>query len=219
MNNIKVTLINTITDKDLSLISDAARLTQVVDFSLTGQYIPKLVKKLKDTNHTSLFEFVDTVFFIEGVSRVFLSQITRHRHCSFVSSSQQYQHQEKPSFIIPTGLHPEDQDEYLCQMEAAWSVYNYLEKQVGRDQARYVLPGAAKVNMLIKCNLRELLFNIIPLRTCRRNTEETKHVLKLICNLIPYDLLTGPACLTTGKCDQPTNMACNNQYQSIGDLL
>ena len=218
MNKIKVIGIQVPTEKELALITDAARLTQVKDYSFTGQYIPKLAQKLLTMGHYAPFEFVDMTVFIKGCSRTFLAQITRHRLCSFMSSSQQYQHIKIPDFVIPCGLSEEQITRYIDSANENWEVYNELEKEVGRDQARYILPNACRVDLLIKANLREWLTVIIPQRSCKRNTTETQYIIREICQLLPYDLLTGPECLTLGKCNQGS-MACNDTYQCKGDLL
>ena len=216
MKNIKVIPISVPTAEDLSIITDAARMTQVRDYEFGNQPNTKLVVSLIKMGHWAPLEFVDMTVLIRGCSRTFLAQITRHRLCSFMSSSQQYQLHNDFHYVIPEEF--VDNSEYSALMDTINTEYCKFEKTVGRDVARYVLPNACRVDLLIKANLRQWLSVIIPQRICHRNTPETKHIMKLICELLPYNLLTGPACLTMGICDQG-KMACSTPYTCKEELL
>lgn len=218
MNKIKVIPLRVPSEADLALITDAARLTQVFDYSPTGQFMPGLAKRLMDMQHWAPFEFCDMTVLIKGCSRTFLAQITRHRLCSFISSSQQYQDHSKFDYVVPTSITGSDLKMYQKTMEKLRADYITLVEAVGKDDARYVLPNACRVDLMVKANLREWLSVIIPQRSCKRNTPETIHIMKLICALLPIDLLTGPECITTGGCNQG-KMSCRDLYQSKMELL
>lgn len=219
MKNIKITILDQPSPDQLRIITDAAALTQIKGYIPgTKPFSIELCKRLKDMGHTSLFEFAHLTVFIENASRIFLSQITRHRMASYTSQSQQYQKHHGFDFVIPEDIkQSEYYGTYLAFMEDAERLYSKLEASVGRDSARYVLPGATCNNLLMSANLREWLTVIIPQRLCLRNTTETQYIMKLILDKIKdaplrdLFLLSGPACCS-GTCDQGS-MSCGKPFK------
>lgn len=229
MNEITVEMIVEPKFDVLSVIGGLARITQVRgEFKLMDHDKAKsLYEKLVDMGHTSLLECADFGFIIHGASRVFLSQITRHRLASFVSGSQQYQDHSGFEFVMPPEITVDDDKEaYEKFMQIADNLYGLFKERYGRDIARYLLPGAARVNALfIKANLREWLTTIFPQRICMRNTPEAEHVLRLILQCFVHkgygELVEGyaaPACVTQGRCDQGS-MCCGHPYKSTDEVL
>lgn len=213
MKNIKVSIMDIPSESQLRLISDAAALTQIRGYIPgTKPFNIELCARLKAMGHSSLFEFAHLTVFIENASRVFLSQITRHRMASYTSQSQQYQKHHGFDFVIPDGLSDKNQLAYISFMEQVEKLYGQLEEDAGRDVARYVLPGATCNNLLIGANLREWLEVIIPQRLCLRNTDETVYIMRLILSklkdtpLRELFLLSGPSCCHS-KCTQG-KMSC-----------
>lgn len=215
MKKIKVTCIK---QDDLGIITDAAKLTQIRGYVPQGTSNEGLVARLILMGHWAPLEFADMTVFIQGCSRVFLAQITRHRLVSFMSSSQQYQDHSNFDYVTPEALGEADKADYTKIMSRLDWEYRKLASSIGKDDARYLLPNACRVDLLMKANLREWLSVIIPQRICKRNTPETVHIMKLICEHLPFNMLTGPACITTGHCDQG-KMACNDPYTCTSDLL
>lgn len=219
MKNIKVTILNQPTKDQLRIITDAAALTQIKGYKPgTRPFNIDLVKRLVSMGHTSLLEFANLTVFIENASRVFLSQITRHRLSSYTSQSQQYQKHHGFDFLIPNDIQgTELQADYIAFMEQAEKLYGKLEAHVGRDTARYVLPGATCNNLLMSANLREWMTVIIPQRLCLRNTVETQYIMRLLLDklkgtpLCDLFLLSGPACCH-GTCDQGS-MSCGKPFK------
>lgn len=82
--------------------SDAtiADLKKGVDESDVGKFLSRLVTM----GHLSPFEHASFTFGIEGVSRSFLAQVTRHRIASFSVKSQRYVDANKKgefNYVIP----------------------------------------------------------------------------------------------------------------------
>ncbi len=219
MKNIKVTILNQPSKDQLHIITDAAALTQIKGYKPgTKPFNINLVKRLVKMGHTSLLEFAQLTIFIENASRVFLSQITRHRLSSYTSQSQQYQKHNGFDFVIPDDLkNSKLLADYLIFMEQAENLYEKLEEEVGRDSARYVLPGATCNNLLMSANLREWMTVIIPQRLCLRNTVETQYIMRELLTqlkdtaLRDLFLLSGPACCH-GTCDQGS-MSCGKPFK------
>ncbi|MCK4259918.1 MAG: FAD-dependent thymidylate synthase [Halanaerobiales bacterium] len=101
--DIKVTLLRK-TNNPLKLLGMLTKITMTQNFKNKNKKIKLIIKKLLKMNHTSLFEFIEYTFIIENASRSFLSQITRHRHASYCSSSQHYQNYSKYPHSITKNL-------------------------------------------------------------------------------------------------------------------
>ena len=210
-----------------ALVGGLARLTQVKkSFNLMGEARgEKILNSLKTMGHTSLLEPVRFGFILGGASRVALAQLTRHRMCTFVSQSQQYQtHFDFPYLVIPD-MDGEIETRYHRLMHDSATLYeDMVNSGIIQDQARYVIPNAARNDLFIETNARELISVIIPQRTCRRNTLEVRTLVVMMMQAMidaGYEYLikgAGPACITTGRCDQGS-MACGQPYTSWEELL
>ena len=61
----------------------------------------KLLKHLFKEKHHSVLEHVYFTFYIEGISRACLAQLTRHRHTSPTVESQRYVDQSDSQVVLP----------------------------------------------------------------------------------------------------------------------
>lgn len=225
MERIEVRLDKYPTRGDLCTITELAKVTQVRGYipDPKAEFDIALFKRLLSMGHTTPLEACSISFTVIGATRVFLSQITRHRHCSFTSGSQQYQDHAGFEYLQIPHLSVQLVDRYEAFMRMADELYVAIGDEVGRDWARYVIPGACRNTLWIGCNLRELLCILIPLRCCRRNTPETVHVMSLLLKELAAvglgDILscTGPECLT-GGCRQG-RMSCGRPLASWEDML
>jgi thymidylate synthase (FAD) len=174
--------------------------------------IEALIRFLYTADHRSPLEHVSLCVHITGVSRAFMSQITRHRLASYTCSSQHYQNYSDYPVIA---------QQYTKQMtksiEEAVRVYSAsIEDGIPKDQARMVLPEAMTVNMIMTANAREWA-TILNQRMCKRNTTETRHVAISIYSVC-YDWFpelfrwVGPQCVED-TCKQG-KMSCGEPYES-----
>ncbi len=152
----------------------------------------KLVKSILGSGHESLAEFVNFVFAIEGVSRSCMAQLTRHRAgIVFCVQSQRYVEikedyntikqliedctNENEEIAIKSNVELQSiTEKYFTDNSNANSyeygkcLLSYLER-INRGQkpedARMILPNATKTNLVMSCNLRELI-HICNLRLC-----------------------------------------------------
>ncbi len=228
MQNINIQLI-TKPDFDVpAVIGGLARLTQhkKVFTPTTHEAGISLMKTLINVGHTSLLECADFGFIFESTSRVFLAQITRHRLASYTSGSQQYQDHDNFPYIVPESI-ASDVAALSCYEELMSIIdkaYVYLKDKVGRDDARYVLPGASSNHLYAKFNLREIITIIMPQRLCRRNTAEPLYNVRQMIQRVAEAgfedcvRLGGCACVTEGKCDQG-KMCCGKPYNSWADMV
>lgn len=130
-----------------------------------------------DGNHLSVVEHVGFTFYVSGVSRALLAQLTRHRIASFSVQSQRYVTMDGFDFIIPpeiSKLGEDAEQEFIGQMQTINSWYcswaerlmaNGRKKTQANEDARFVLPNAAATCLLVTMNARELL-HFFELRCC-----------------------------------------------------
>lgn len=173
------------------------------------------IDRLMNMGHESILEHVTFTFGIEGVSRVLLAQLTRHRIASFSVQSQRYVSYEKGfGFIIPESIRALGEDavrKYSQQMETIESWYVDWQKELGNkgeqsnEDARFVLPNACETRIIMTMNVRELR-HFFSLRMCMRAQWEIRRMAEemfLICFNTAPSLFknAGPACLR-GKCPE-----------------
>ena len=173
------------------------------------------IKKLMDMGHESVMEHASFTFGVEGVSRVLLAQLTRHRIASFSVQSQRYVSYDKGfGYIIPesiTALGEEAVMKYHEQMETIEGWYKDWQNQLGgtveksNEDARFVLPNACETRIMLTMNVRELR-HFFSLRMCSRAQWEIRRMaeemFRLCFETAPALFMNaGPACLR-GKCPE-----------------
>lgn len=181
---------------------------------IEGKNNAKFIRMLKNMNHLSPFEHASFTFSIEGVSRAFLAQITRHRIASFSVRSQRYVGMSDFNYIVPPAiadLGDSAYDEYVRQMETMAGWYSEWQKKLGdggekaNEDARFVLPNACETKMVVTMNARELM-HFFELRCCNRAQWEIRDVawqmLSQVLEVAPNVFEDcGPACLR-GSCPE-----------------
>lgn len=184
---------------------------------------PIRIARLMELGHLSPIEHASFTFGIEGVSRVLLAQITRHRIASFSVQSQRYVHQsgnaEEFGYILPpsiAALGQEAVDEYGRQMQTMQKWYADWTRRLGgrgedaNQDARFVLPNACETKLIMTMNARELL-HFFSLRCCNRAQWEIRALaweILRICMREAPDLFrkAGPSCVH-GPCSEG-RMSC-----------
>ena len=172
------------------------------------------INKLLDMGHESVLEHASFTFGIEGVSRVLLAQLTRHRIASFSVQSQRYVSYENGfGYIIPdsiVALGEEDVRRYREQMDMMEAWYTEWQKKLGKgeksnEDARFVLPNACETRIIVTMNVRELR-HFFSLRMCNRAQWEIRkmaeEMFRLCFETAPALFMNaGPACIR-GKCPE-----------------
>ena len=172
------------------------------------------IEKLMGMGHESVLEHVTFSFGVEGVSRVLLAQLTRHRIASFSVQSQRYVSYENGfGFIMPdsiAALGEEAVQQYQKQMDTIESWYVDWQKKLGKgeksnEDARFVLPNACETRLVVTMNVRELR-HFFSLRMCNRAQWEIRKMAEemfLLCYKTAPSLFqnAGPACIR-GKCPE-----------------
>lgn len=172
------------------------------------------VHKIMGMGHDSVLEHASFTFGIEGVSRVLLAQITRHRLASFSVQSQRYVSYESGfGYIVPPkieALGEEAVKEFEQQMDTIHQWYTAWQQKLGtgeggNEDARFVLPGACETRMMVTMNVRELR-HFFSLRMCSRAQWEIRALaneMHRLCMEVAPALFenAGPGCLR-GACPE-----------------
>lgn len=172
------------------------------------------VNRIMNMGHDSVLEHASFTFGIEGVSRVLLAQITRHRLASFSVQSQRYvSYEDGFGYIVPpkiAALGDEAKAEFEQQMATMHAWYTAWQEKLGtgeggNEDARFVLPGACETRMMVTMNVRELR-HFFSLRMCSRAQWEIRALateMHRLCMEVAPALFAnaGPGCLR-GACPE-----------------
>ena len=187
------------------IISNACSITMKQELA---DDIKNIEKNLFTMNHLSAFEHVVFSFYIKGLSRSGVMQLTRHRMASFTVSSQHYQEYTKYPLVTSKSLH-----KYENEFMNIINIYKkMIDDGIPHFEARQILPNASSCNLMLTINLRSLI-NFMNLRLCSRNTDEILMLSIKMRNLIlkelpGLDFLFNTDC-KIDKCKQQT-MRCKN---------
>ena len=168
---------------------------QDVLFQPTGKEW-QLIYKVFDSGHLSTSEHISFTFAIDGISRACSHQLVRHRHCSFSQQSQRYVEIKEDRAKL-TQLYRSNHCElkkelrkyfvdvtdktYLYYFDALRNYIECIEKGMKAEDARNVLPNATKTNIVLTCNLRELM-HICNERLCTRAQKEIRELVQQMRN-------------------------------------
>lgn len=173
-----------------------------------------------DGGHESVIEHAVFTFRIDGVSRVTLAQLTRHRLASFSVSSQRYIKIIDADFVTPqTIIDHAWQDNYKSEIMRDLTLYTMMINDgVPCEDARYVLPQAFTCNIMLTMNARELR-HFFSLRCCTRAQWEIRELanemLKLCKEMAPVLFAdAGPGCVR-GHCPEGEK-SCGRGKQHAG---
>lgn len=170
------------------------------------------LEKLMGMGHESVLEHVSFTFLIEGVSRVLLAQLTRHRIASFSVQSQRYvSYKDGFGYVVPPAIAALGEDaaaEYRDQMAQMQQWYENWQERLGaageksNEDARFVLPGACETRLMLTMNARELR-HFFALRMCNRAQWEIRALAESMFALCYKEAPAlfadaGPECLRRG---------------------
>lgn len=147
-----------------------------------------LRRTLGDQGHWSISEHATATLYFTGVSRAFLTELTRHRHLSFSVESQRFINANSANIVLPPAvreLDKEDQDGFLLLAEESIEDYkaiqtalNHLPKKQRNEAARALLPNAVETRMVVTGNLRTW-HEVIERRTQPDADAEMQEVMRL----------------------------------------
>ena len=181
-----------------------------------GNY-EKALDTAMERGHLSVSEHAGFTFYVTGVSRALLAQMTRHRIASFSVQSQRYVTMDGFDFIIPpeiSKLGEDAENEFIRQMQTinqwycGWQtrlMQSGRKRTQANEDARFVLPNAAATCLLVTMNARELL-HFFELRCCSCAQWEIQDLawkMLMECQRVAPKLFAkaGPSCVH-GPCPE-----------------
>lgn len=210
----KVTLTR-ITDNPILAIEEAASNCYNSEPAGDG----KIMKHCIKSGHTSVTEFCDFTFHIEGVSRALSHQLVRHRMASYAQRSQRYCSEDGFDYVIPPSILYNDTRRTIYENIMKDLAHNYKllqELEAPNEDARYILPNACGTTIEVKMNLRSLM-NFMNERLCtcaqweiRGLAQKMKAaIIEQVPELEPYLV---PKCEKNGKefgaCNESKSRSC-----------
>ncbi len=168
------------------------------------------IKMVTGYGHASVIEHASFTFSLEDVSRAMTHQLVRHRIASYTQQSQRYvTYDTLEKYVTPPSITDNDEAKKTFDdtLEKISETYQKLLKiGIPKEDARFILPNAAKTNIIVTMNARELrhFFN---LRCCARAqweiTEIAVEMLKQAKKAAPALFENcGPTCVELGYCTE-----------------
>ncbi|MBQ3136189.1 MAG: FAD-dependent thymidylate synthase [Clostridia bacterium] len=118
----------------------------------------KLIGKVTKSGHTSTIEHIFFNLAFENVSVVVEQFMIEFRLASFTVKSRRYVDFTDCGYLTPEFICDEDKEKYTAVMDKMFSVYSYLtERDVPKEDARFVLPYCFYSNFLCSLNGREMV--------------------------------------------------------------
>ena len=146
-----------------------------------------------EQQHGSILEHATATLYFTGVSRAFLTELTRHRHLSFSVRSQRFVDESGANIVLPpayrnaqpeTALHraaellegiAQDLDSHYEGLVAEAEIDGHKRKQA-REAARSILPNMTETKVIVTANLRAWL-EVIERRTAPDADAEIQEVM------------------------------------------
>ena len=162
----------------MSLDPDAGDAQQLVEFAgrscyqsfhkpnpATARNADYIARTLHGQKHWSIAEHATATFYITGVSRALLAEITRHRHLSFSVMSQRFVDESEANIVIPPAARGSEKLMWEFENAAAGARHSYRElvealldsglpRKQAREAARAVLPNMVETRIVVTGNLR-----------------------------------------------------------------
>ncbi len=209
--NIKIKLLKFTNDpeKMCAIAAKLCRSSESID-KISGNFTKKKIKELLiriiSSGHHSVLEHSSFTFEVEGVSRVLLAQLTRHRVASFSVQSQRcVRFENGVEYVIPDTIKKnktllKKYDNFFKSTETLYK--EFLDAGIPAEDARYILPSASATKMVITMNARELR-HFFSLRCCNRSQWEIRDMACLMLNLVRKEATllfsdAGPNCVRKG---------------------
>ena len=176
----------------------------------------KALKGALKRGHESIVEHATFTFLLEGISRVTLAQLTRHRMASYSVESQRYVEGSGKNVLVPDSIAADPNLAMLYESLKNQADLFYevcLEAGLQSEDARYALLQGGTTKLVVTMNARELL-HFFSMRCCNRAQWEIRRLademLRLVKPVAPVIFENaGPGCVTDkcpegkGTCGKP----------------
>lgn len=170
----------------------------------------RTIRLVTGYGHDSVIEHASFTFSIEGVSRAMTHQLVRHRIASYTQQSQRYvTYNMLENYVTPPSINNNAEAKRIFDdtLERISKVYeDLLHMGIHKEDARFILPNAAKTNIIVTMNARELrhFFNM---RCCARAQWEMREIATEMLHQVKKAASAlfenaGPLCVKLGYCSE-----------------
>ena len=167
---------------------------------MTDEKASSYVAMLEKLGHESPLEHASFTFTIEGVSRAFLAQMTRHRIASYSVQSQRYVRRGSFDFIVPPNMSSDEEAlaEYNKIMDSCAESYQKITEILQKKEAaRLVSEGKSEEEAwkaAEKTAIEDARF-VLP-NACDQ--------MLALCREVAPNLFAnaGPGCVSEGRCTE-----------------
>ncbi len=169
----------------------------------------KVIRNVVGYGHHSVIEHASFTFAVEGCSRACTHQLVRHRLASYTQQSQRYVKFKELDYVTPPKIEKNKEakavyDDAMSKLADAYQ--KLIDMGIPPEDARFVFPNAAKSNIVITMNARELL-HFFGLRCCLRAQWEIRELanrmLLEVKRVAPVIFeKAGPRCVSLGYCPE-----------------
>ncbi|MBM0637538.1 FAD-dependent thymidylate synthase [Campylobacter sp. VicNov18] len=146
--------------------------------------------------HASTLEHLSYTFYIQGISRACLQEVSRHRHTSPSVKSTRYTLKElrKENEFKTEDFENAKRYLVLCgnkevdnaSIKALENLRSILQKNISLDIAKYCLPESYKTELTLTINARSLQ-NFISLRSSKSALWEIRKLANALFEALPQD--------------------------------
>ena len=166
-------------------------------------YIRNIVRQ----GHLSVLEHVSVTFYVTGVSRSLLTELSRHRHLSLSVVSQRYVDPSKLGYVIPPAL--EGDKDYIEVFGEIWQGIMEVCKETfknlrslghsikrSREASRGIIPSNAETRIVVTGNLRtwrEFIQKRMTVHADQEIARLAKEVYAILINQYPAVFIDLPA--------------------------
>lgn len=212
---LKVTLLRY--TKDAELLCGTAALTSTKSGNpseilkkMDSGTAERIIKRVVGYGHASVIEHASFTFSLEDVSRAMTHQLVRHRIASFTQQSQRYvTYDTLEKYVTPSSIrdNAEAREIYDKTLDMVSEAYRrLLNLKIPKEDARFILPNAAKTNIIVTMNAREL-HHFFNMRCCARAQWEIREtaieMFKQAKKAAPALFENaGPSCVELGFCPE-----------------
>jgi len=172
-----------------------------------GKNPEKSLKIAMNGGHESVLEHATFTFLIEGISRVTLAQLTRHRLASFSVQSQRYCGVKAEGVVVPESIRAKRfTGSVNALVRKSEELYDaMIQEGIPAEDARFIVPQGITCKLMMTMNARELR-HFFSLRCCNRAQWEIRELademLRLCKEVAPMTFADAGAGCVRGKCPE-----------------
>ena len=203
------------TRNGIGLIADAVKVTSPI---FEKEEAGKIVKRMVKHDYGSALEHVYFTFELKDITVALSRELLEHRIASHTAKSTRYVSQsEEIPFYMPPKIQGQMAKEIEAHNRKTLELYRWIERDVDRESARYILPMGMKCTYFWTINCRSLI-NFLRLRLCVNASPEIRElagkIKEIVVQLYP-EIFEKVDCRGSflGICPEPDQRSCHKYPQ------